>query len=293
MMPNRNTNMLLAYKRLPNWTANSIPETLLNPHNTKVGTWEQLTVLSEKLDVYFFDKDDHVLEKLTFDKDSQMPFIQPQVCYKIEPASNDLECHLTLYCQKGDYFNKKYGMTKTHSEVLFSAPYLKENSKILDLGSGQGRNSLYLTMLGHDVTSVDTNEQSLIHLKNIANEENLPSKINWYDINTANLQETYDFILSTVVFMFLNRPVVPDIIKDMQKHTAIGGYNLIVCAMDTKSYPCPIPFPFTFKKGELKDYYKEWYLIKYNEDLGQLHKTDANGNRLQMQFATLLAKKVK
>ena len=56
-------------------------------------------------------------------------------------------------------------MTKTHSEVLFSAPYLKENSKILDLGSGQGRNSLYLTMLGHDVTSVDTNEQSLIHLK--------------------------------------------------------------------------------------------------------------------------------
>lgn len=165
MMPNRNTNMLLAYKRLPNWTANSIPETLLNPHNTKVGTWEQLTVLSGKLDVYFFDKDDHVLEKLTFDKDSQMPFIQPQVCYKIEPASNDLECHLTLYCQKGDYFNKKYGMTKTHSEVLFSAPYLKENSKILDLGSGQGRNSLYLTMLGHDVTSVDTNEQSLIHLK--------------------------------------------------------------------------------------------------------------------------------
>ncbi|BAQ23749.1 tellurite resistance protein TehB [Streptococcus troglodytae] len=55
-MPNRNTNMLLAYKRLPNWTANSIPKTLLNPRNTKVGTWEQLTILSGKLDVYFLIK---------------------------------------------------------------------------------------------------------------------------------------------------------------------------------------------------------------------------------------------
>lgn len=292
-MPKIDTDQLLAYKRLPKWKVDDIPQALLERHNTKVGTWGKLTILSGSLNLYFFDKQDRVLEKATFDKNSDIPFVEPQVWHKIEAASDDLEFYLTFYCQKEDYFHKKYGMTKTHSEVIFSAPYLKENSKVLDLGCGQGRNSLYLTMLGHDVTSVDTNGQSLVQLENRVMEEELPSKIDWYDINSANLQDNYDFILSTVVFMFLDDQAVPDIIQDMQKHTNIGGYNLIVCAMDTTAYPCPMPFPFTFKEGELKEYYKDWEFIKYNENVGELHKTDANGNRLKMQFATMLAQKVR
>ncbi|MDU8069881.1 MAG: hypothetical protein E7J16_00800 [Gemella haemolysans] len=57
--------------------------------------------------------------------------------------------------------------------------------------------------------------------------------------------------------------------------------------------PCPLPFPFTFKENELKEYYKDWEFIKYNEDFGQLHKTDANGNRFELRFASMLAKKIK
>ncbi|HHB1428616.1 TPA: tellurite methyltransferase, partial [Serratia odorifera] len=34
-----------------------------------------------------------------------------------------------------------------------------------------------------------------------------------------------------------------------------------------------------------------WEIVKYNEDVGQLHKTDANGQRIQLRFATLLARK--
>ncbi len=71
-----------------------------------------------------------------------------------------------------------------------------------------------------------------------------------------------------------------------------GGHNLIVAAMDTEDYPCPLPFPFTFSPGELKHYYRDWEILKYNEDVGQLHKTDANGNRISLRFATLLARKL-
>ena len=37
--------------------------------------------------------------------------------------------------------------------------------------------------------------------------------------------------------------------------------------------------------------YKEWEIIKYNENPGHLHKTDANGNRIALNFATLIARK--
>ena len=76
-----------------------------------------------------------------------------------------------------------------------------------------------------------------------------------YDINAAALTQNYDFIVSTVVLMFLDADRIPAIIRNMQEHTNPGGYHLIVCAMDTEDYPCQMPFSFTFKEGELAEYY--------------------------------------
>ena len=45
--------------------------------------------------------------------------------------------------------------------------------------------------------------------------------------------------------------------------------------------------------GELKNYYSDWELVKYNENLGHLHRLDEYGNPIALQFATMLAKKVK
>ena len=112
-----------------------------------------------------------------------------------------------------------------------------------------------------------------------------------YDINAAALTQNYDFIVSTVVLMFLDADRIPAIIRNMQEHTNPGGYHLIVCAMDTEDYPCQMPFSFTFKEGELAEYYKDWELVKYNENPGHLHRRDENGHRIQLRFATMLAKK--
>lgn len=198
--------------------------------------------------------------------------------------------HLTD--KPADYFTKKYGLTATHSEVLNAVNYIK-SGKVLDLGCGRGRNSLYLNLLGFDVTSVDHNPASIALINEIIEKEQLKNiRTDVYDINQAMIEGEYDFIVSTVVMMFLNRERIPAIIENMQKNTKVGGYNLVVCAMDTEKYPCKMPFSFSFKEGELKNYYQGWELIKYNENLGNLHKTDENGNRIEMQFATMLARKI-
>lgn len=192
-----------------------------------------------------------------------------------------------------DFYTTKYGLTATHSEVLNAVKHVPVG-KVLDLGCGRGRNSLYLNLLGFDVTAVDQNVESIAFLNRIIEQEKLSNlDAHTYDIHNASLKENYDFIVSTVVMMFLQADRIPDIIANMQTQTKVGGYNLIVCAMDTKAYPCSVPFSFTFKEGELKEYYKDWELVKYNEDMGQLHRVDENGNRIKLQFATMLAKKVK
>lgn len=190
-----------------------------------------------------------------------------------------------------NYFTDKYGLTRTHSEVLYSADIVKPG-KTLDLGCGNGRNSLYLAANGYDVTAWDKNPMSIDNIERIKAAEgivNLQAAIK--DLNSLSFDGEYDFILSTVVMMFLEAKTIPGLIANMQRCTKPGGHNLIVAAMDTADYPCNVGFPFAFKEGELRNYYAGWELLKYNEEVGELHRTDEQGNRIKLRFATLLAHK--
>ncbi|MDZ4033034.1 tellurite resistance methyltransferase TehB [Kluyvera ascorbata] len=190
-----------------------------------------------------------------------------------------------------NYFTEKYGLTRTHSDVLHAASLIKPG-KTLDLGCGNGRNSLYLAANGYDVTAWDKNPMSIQNLLSIRESEgleNLQAAVK--DLNTLTFDGEYDFILSTVVMMFLDANTISRLIPNMQRCTKPGGYNLIVAAMDTDDFPCTVGFPFAFKAGELKNYYEGWDLLKYNEDVGELHRTDENGNRIKLRFATMLARK--
>lgn len=190
-----------------------------------------------------------------------------------------------------NYFTEKYGLTRTHSEVLAAAA-LVPPGKTLDLGCGNGRNSLYLAANGYSVTAWDKNPMSIANIERIKGAEGLDNlEIATVDLNALSFEGEYDFILSTVVMMFLEPQTIPGLIANMQRTTVPGGYNLIVAAMDTDDFPCSVGFPFAFKAGELAEYYSGWEVVKYNEDVGELHRTDANGNRIKLRFATLLARK--
>lgn len=281
---------LIAYKRMPLWTKDTMPEAIQRKHNTKVGTWGKITVLKGKLKFVELTEDGEEVASHVFEAGADNPMAQPQAWHRVEALTDDVEWFLEFYCEPKDYFPKKYNSNPVHSEVLEAMESLSPG-KALDLGCGQGRNALFLAQHGFEVTAVDQNELALEILQSIVEQEDLEMTVGLYDINSANLKQSYDLIVSTVVLMFLQADRIPAIIRNMQDQTNPGGYNLIVCAMDTEDYPCQVPFSFTFKEGELADYYKDWELVKYNENPGHLHRRDENGNRIALRFATMLAKK--
>ncbi|WP_436915596.1 SAM-dependent methyltransferase TehB [Acinetobacter gandensis] len=286
-------NQLMSYKELPIWTQQTIPEGFKRQHNTKAGTWAKLTVLQGEVNFAMLDDAGKVLSEHVFSPAQPPPFIEPQAWHKIVSVSDDVQCQLSFYCQPQDYFNKKYQLSPTHSEILAAAPYL-QGGRALDVGCGEGRNSLYLNQQGYQVDAWDVNPLSLQNLHEIITAESIEHiDVQQRDLNAdQSITGAYDFICCTVVMMFLEAKTVKPLIQQMQKATNINGYNLIVCAMDTSDIPAQPDFPFTFKAGELSALYEGWNIVKYNENVGELHRVDEQGNRIKQHFATLLAQRI-
>ena len=288
---------LVVYKRMPVWQHDTVPGGFLKRHNTKEGTWAQLKILRGSLQFALMDEHGNVTAEATYDTEHQPPRIEPQAWHQIVSMSPDIQCQLDFLCRPADYFTKKYDMTATHSEVVEAAEQVPVG-RALDIGCGGGRNALYLARRGFAVDAWDWNPDSLANLGRIAEAEGLDddiyiSEVDLNDVGSLDFDGPYDFVFSTVVLMFLQPASAKMLVSQMQEQTAPGGHNLIVSAMDSTDYPCRMPFPFRFQPGELKAQYENagWEIIKYNENPGKLHKTDENGNRIEMRFATLFARK--
>ena len=68
--------------------------------------------------------------------------------------------------------------------------------------------------------------------------------------------------------MYLNPTRIQSIITNIKQQTHLNGYNLIVSALNATNHGRPLmPLPFTFIEGELKEYYEDWKIISYCENI--------------------------
>ena len=257
-------NNLLCFKNTPKITALSIPREYRDGFTNKDNIWIKLIILSGELKLIFLNKHLEVKQEVKCNSTHNTHFINPSNIFRISPKTNDLEFILEFYCEAHDYFSNKYNLSPAHEEVVSAMNYISP-CKALDLGAGQGRNTLYLSSIGFEVSAVDNNALFLQELANISLEENLNLNVYKHDINEANIKINFDFIFATDVFMFLNPTRISSIIVNMQNHTNIRGYNLVVSSLLVPGHTLATPFPFSFIQNELREYYNDWEIIQYSE----------------------------
>ena len=100
------------------------------------------------------------------------------------------------------------------TEHLFGEPYpelmafyssIQVKGKLLDLGCGQGRDSIALAKLGYEVTGIDHSKVGIEQLNRIAEKENLPLKGIIGDIYEYSNFDEYEFLLLDSIFHFGKR----------------------------------------------------------------------------------------
>ena len=97
---------------------------------------------------------------------------------------------------------------------------LVPGKEVLDLGIGQGRNSISLAELGFNVTGVDYSTKCLEICKNACNKLNLVQS----DIRTFDIEkDKYDMILSGYVLHFLHKNDSYQIIENIKNNIKNNG----------------------------------------------------------------------
>ena len=258
---------LLCFKRTPTLTALSLPKIYKEGFFTESGVWTKLTIIKGKMKFAFLNLENEIIRQYSLNPKSEVELIEPLSVFKITPNSTDLQFNLEFYCSREDYFYNKYKLNTPHSEFINAIKVISP-CKTLDLGAGKGRHSLYLSLLDFDVTAIDYNAEFLHELTDISIKEQLDINVIDHDIANANIKGSYDFIFSTDVFMYLNATRIQSIISNIKQQTHLNGYNLIISALNATKYGRPLmPLPFTFIEGELKEYYEDWKIISYSENI--------------------------
>lgn len=140
-------------------------------------------------------------------------------------------------------------------------------SLILDVGCGEGRNSIFLASQNHTVEAFDLSQAGIDKAKTIA--ENLDLKIKFWaqDLAQFEFEKEYDIVLSHGVLHLPEKIYRDEFILNAQKNTKTGGLHFI--SVFTNRLPAtPDNEPFTkslFNVGELPEKYHGWEIIHHYE----------------------------
>lgn len=132
----------------------------------------------------------------------------------------------------------------------------------LDIGCGNGRNTLFLAKEGWEVHALDSDNEAISDIRDNANEANLNIQIYQEDIRTFKSDNKFDLIVCLMVLHFFTEDDVKQVIKWMQEHTVSGGKNIISGFTEKNQ---PDTRPYLFKSSELTEFYKDWSIDNYEE----------------------------
>lgn len=173
--------------------------------------------------------------------------------------------------------------------IIGCSQYLKVKAsrKVLDLGGGKGRDSIYLAKDGFDVTLVDKDEQRIKVALETAEKCGLKIEGIVSDVSNYLINGSYAIILCNNLLQFLTKEKAYGLIGRVQLHTANGGINVIQAF--TKENP-EKNFDFLLDKGELEKMYSDWKVLKSAEYMTPMEVHDDLGPHYH-GLASLVARK--
>ena len=140
--------------------------------------------------------------------------------------------------------------------------YLKGD--ILDLGAGLGNLCLEAGRLGHNVLAVEASPTAVARINTEAQAEGLAVKAIQEDIESWDIDGSFDTIIAIGLLMFFQRESALRLLQNIQKHVKPGGIAVVNTLIEGTTFMGmfdPDKF-YLFTRGELEQCFSGWTILE-------------------------------
>ena len=167
------------------------------------------------------------------------------------------------YSRPGLYWGSK--PTQLARDVVRLARSLPRPPRTLvDLGSGEGRDSIYFARRGYRALGVDISSIGVRKAEQRAARLGVPARFLVGDIRTYRLSSRADVVFSSGALNNLPRRIRAARFEHFKAKTAPGGINAMNADVEKPYIPPQTTNPFAspFRSGELLGYYWDWEILE-------------------------------
>jgi len=169
--------------------------------------------------------------------------------------------------QKEEYY---WGMqpselAKQMVELLKSG---EENKRLLDIGSGEGRDAIYFARVGFQVDALEVSTPGIEKIKQYSQLAGYPVKVLHTNMIGYELPDSYDVIYSHGSLQFLPLEQRQQHFDKYKQQTKVGGLNghlIFVEKPFIKTAPDWEKNEFFYQSGDLARYYHDWEILRCEE----------------------------
>ncbi len=140
---------------------------------------------------------------------------------------------------------------------------------LLELGCGEGRDSVFFGVNGYNVTGIDIVRSGLNKAEKRAALQNTALNLVCSDIRHFSSKDKYDIVCGYRILHYLLPEERRALTERYKKMTRVGGINAFTVVVE-KPFVALAPdheaSTYLFKSGELASYYSDWEILYMNEE---------------------------
>lgn len=176
------------------------------------------------------------------------------------------------------YYNEKYGSNELYwgkqpsstARIFLQKFPPHENQTLIDIGCGEGRDSIFFARNGYQVTGFDYSAEGI--KKSIAWAEELNLSIDFFqaDINGYRLEKPYDVLFASGALHYIPQHLRKEIISNYKHFTVPGGVHAFMVPIDKPfiaKNPQDDPLEQDWLSGEILTYYHDWEIVFFSEEI--------------------------